>query len=47
MKNHYGKPEVSELGRASVETKSRDLSNADDTNEPDSANPIGKDLETS
>jgi hypothetical protein len=47
MKNHYRKPEVSELGHASVETKSRELTNADDTNLPNSANPLGKDLETS
>ena len=40
MKMQYEKPEVSQLGSTSDATKSQNLSNADDSNIANSANPF-------
>ena len=40
MKMQYKKPEVSQLGSTSDATKSQNLSNADDSNIANSANPF-------
>ena len=40
MKAEYVKPDVTSLGDASDITKSQNLTNADDTNQPNSANPF-------